>query len=60
MSSGPAESERGECAPCRGTGKVISTLGGEPHEQTCPWCGGDGRFHPGTDAQQPKMADDSK
>ena len=36
---------------CRGTGKVISNLGGSAHEVTCPWCGGDGVFHPGRDAQ---------
>ena len=30
-----------ECMPCRGTGKVISGLGGEQNTVTCPWCGGD-------------------
>ena len=25
---------------------------GAPHEVTCPWCGGDGRFHRGRDAQE--------
>jgi DnaJ-class molecular chaperone len=43
---------RGTCTPCRGTGRVLSSLGGEQHEITCPWCGGDGRFHRGRDAQQ--------
>jgi DnaJ-class molecular chaperone len=40
-----------ECAPCRGTGRVISNLGGSPQEVTCPWCEGTGRFIPGHDAQ---------
>jgi DnaJ-class molecular chaperone len=39
------------CTACRGTGKVISTLGGEPKQVTCPWCEGTGRFIPGHDAQ---------
>lgn len=45
------EYDRSECTACRGTGKVMSGKGGAPHEVTCPWCGGDGRFHPGRDAQ---------
>jgi DnaJ-class molecular chaperone len=44
--------DRSECSPCRGTGRVISNLGGEPHEVTCPWCDGSGKFVPGRDAQQ--------
>jgi DnaJ-class molecular chaperone len=40
------------CTPCRGTGKVISALGGERHQVTCPWCGGSGRFVRGRDAQE--------
>ena len=43
--------DRTTCSACRGTGKVISNLGGSAHEVTCPWCGGDGVFHPGRDAQ---------
>jgi DnaJ-class molecular chaperone len=46
-----SEYDRSECTACRGTGKVISGKGGTPHEVTCPWCGGDGKFHPGRDAQ---------
>jgi DnaJ-class molecular chaperone len=46
------DTDRGECSPCRGTGRVISNLGGEPHEVTCPWCDGAGKFVPGRDAQQ--------
>jgi DnaJ-class molecular chaperone len=39
------------CHACRGTGRVTSGLGGEPHEVECPWCEGTGRFIPGHDAQ---------
>jgi DnaJ-class molecular chaperone len=39
------------CSACRGTGRVISNLGGSPQEVTCPWCDGTGRFVPGHDAQ---------
>ncbi|MDQ3850269.1 MAG: hypothetical protein M3296_06610 [Actinomycetota bacterium] len=39
------------CAPCRGTGVVLSHLGGTPQRVTCPWCEGGGRFLPGHDAQ---------
>jgi hypothetical protein len=37
--------------PCRGTGRVISNLGGSASTVTCPWCEGDGTRHPGIDAQ---------
>jgi DnaJ-class molecular chaperone len=40
-----------ECMPCRGSGKVISTLGGEPSTVTCPWCGGEGMRLTGIDTQ---------
>ena len=40
-----------ECSACRGTGSVISNLGGSPSTVTCPWCEGTGRFIPGHDAQ---------
>jgi DnaJ-class molecular chaperone len=43
---------RSECTPCRGTGRLISNLGGEAHEVTCPWCGGSGRFVQGRNAQE--------
>ena len=39
------------CAPCRGTGQVISNLGGEQTRLTCPWCEGGGVQIPGHDAQ---------
>ena len=51
----PARNEEARstvCSPCRGTGKLISGLGGTPHEVTCPWCRGTGEFIPGADAQQ--------
>jgi DnaJ-class molecular chaperone len=52
MSSGVAGGEeRGTCTPCRGTGRLLSALGGHSHEVTCPWCRGSGRFTPGEDAQ---------
>ena len=38
--------------PCRGTGQVISNLGGAPSKLACPWCGGSGVRIPGTDAQE--------
>ena len=37
--------------PCRGTGKVISNLGGTPSTVTCPWCEGGGIRLAGVDAQ---------
>ena len=39
------------CPPCRGTGVVISNLGGVRSEVACPWCGGTGRFRRDGDAQ---------
>jgi DnaJ-class molecular chaperone len=49
--SGAAPPERAGCTPCRGTGRVISNLGGEAHEMACPWCEGSGKFIPEHDAQ---------
>jgi DnaJ-class molecular chaperone len=43
--------DRARCAPCRGTGTVISAKGGEPRSVTCPWCDGSGRVIPDHDAQ---------
>ena len=40
------------CTPCRGTGRLISGLGGTPHQVTCPWCRGTGVRIPGIDAQE--------
>jgi DnaJ-class molecular chaperone len=44
------------CAPCRGTGQVISNLGGSPSQVTCPWCEGGGMLIPGHDAQAARSA----
>jgi hypothetical protein len=46
------QDEANLCMPCRGTGKVISGLGGSPHELPCPWCDGTGHRIPGRDAQE--------
>jgi DnaJ-class molecular chaperone len=52
VSTAPADGHDPQrCTACRGTGKVISTLGGSPQQVTCPWCEGTGRFIPGHDAQ---------
>ncbi|HZO35856.1 MAG TPA: hypothetical protein VFB41_03155 [Solirubrobacteraceae bacterium] len=45
------------CAPCRATGKLISGLGGTPHEVECPWCDGSGTYVPGHDAQAARRGD---
>jgi DnaJ-class molecular chaperone len=45
------EGEPEACRPCRGTGKVVSALGGERTEVTCPWCEGSGRWLADHDAQ---------
>jgi hypothetical protein len=41
----------GDCFACRGTGQVISNLGGEARTVPCPWCEGTGLRRPGRDAQ---------
>lgn len=51
MADDGAPAQPQPCAPCRETGKVISNLGGEPHELPCPWCGGTGVREPERDAQ---------
>jgi DnaJ-class molecular chaperone len=48
--TGPSD-DQPECSACRGTGHVVSGLGGEPTTVTCPWCEGAGRFDPEHDAQ---------
>lgn len=52
MTTAAPEGQAGICMPCRGTGRLISGLGGEPHEVTCPWCRGSGKRIPGIDAQE--------
>ena len=39
------------CMACRGTGNVISHLGGEVKTVACPWCGGEGVRGAISDAQ---------
>jgi DnaJ-class molecular chaperone len=39
------------CTVCRGTGTLISNLGGSPSSVTCAWCEGTGTFLPDHDAQ---------
>jgi len=36
---------------CRGTGRLVSNLGGTPSQVSCPWCRGSGVRAPGIDAQ---------
>lgn len=47
----PATAEPVPCAPCRGTGRVISGLGGQQAGVSCPWCEGGGVQIAGHDAQ---------
>ena len=51
--SAPTEHDPSTCTACRGTGELISGLGGEPHRVRCPWCEGTGRFDAARDAQAP-------
>jgi hypothetical protein len=44
---------------CRGSGQVISSLGGTPSMLACPWCGGSGERVPGIDAQARWLAQDA-
>jgi DnaJ-class molecular chaperone len=44
------------CRPCKGSGTVISGLGGEHRQVPCPWCGGTGVREPGRDAQEAAKA----
>jgi DnaJ-class molecular chaperone len=46
-----ASHEPRECMACRGTGQVISNLGGTASNVTCPWCRGGGVRIAGIDAQ---------
>jgi DnaJ-class molecular chaperone len=49
-----AETETRSCPPCRGTGRIVSRLGGSAQTVTCPWCEGTGHVIPGHDAQAAK------
>ena len=46
-----ATHEPRECMACRGTGRVISNLGGSPKQVPCPWCEGSGMRPAELDAQ---------
>jgi DnaJ-class molecular chaperone len=39
------------CAPCRGTGQLLSNLGGAATQVRCPWCEGGGTQLAEHDAQ---------
>jgi DnaJ-class molecular chaperone len=45
------------CTVCRGTGTLISNLGGTPSTVDCAWCEGTGTFLPDHDAQAAKKAE---
>jgi hypothetical protein len=45
--------------PCRGTGSVVSNLGGERSVVPCPWCRGEGVRVPGIDAQERRLSSDA-
>jgi hypothetical protein len=44
---------------CRGSGRVISNLGGTPSTLDCPWCDGSGTRVPCIDAQARWLAVDA-
>ena len=46
-----ATHEPRECMACRGTGRVVSNLGGTPSTVQCPWCEGSGLRQAEIDAQ---------
>ena len=53
MSTGrDAEATPTSARPAAAPGKLISGLGGTPHEVVCPWCRGTGQRIPGIDAQE--------
>jgi hypothetical protein len=52
----PEAPEPQECTVCRGTGTLISNLGGSPSNVACAWCEGTGTFLPEHDAQATRRA----
>lgn len=52
----PETAEPVPCTVCRGTGTLISNLGGSPSTVDCAWCEGTGVFLPDHDAQAGKRA----
>lgn len=51
------EARQRQCMPCRGTGSLLSRLGGEEHVVDCPWCAGSGERTQGIDAQARWLAE---
>jgi DnaJ-class molecular chaperone len=52
----PEAAEPVPCTVCRGTGTLISNLGGSPSEVPCAWCEGTGTFLADHDAQGERRA----
>ena len=52
----PEAAEPVPCTVCRGTGTLISNLGGSPSNVDCAWCEGTGVFLPEHDAQAARKA----
>jgi DnaJ-class molecular chaperone len=52
----PETAEPVPCTVCRGTGTLISNLGGSPSNVDCAWCEGTGVFLPDHDAQAARKA----
>jgi DnaJ-class molecular chaperone len=52
----PEAAEPVPCTVCRGTGTLISNLGGSPSSVECAWCEGTGVFLPEHDAQAARRA----
>jgi len=52
----PETPEPRPCTVCRGTGMLISNLGGSPSQVPCAWCEGTGTFLPEHDAQAARRA----
>jgi DnaJ-class molecular chaperone len=52
----PEAAEPVPCTVCRGTGTLISNLGGSPSNVPCAWCEGTGTFLPDHDAQAARRA----
>ena len=52
----PEAAEPVPCTVCRGTGTLISNLGGSPSNLDCAWCEGTGVYLPDHDAQAARKA----
>ena len=52
----PETAEPVPCTVCRGTGTLISNLGGSPSNVDCAWCEGTGVFLADHDAQAARKA----